>query len=556
MGVALLAGLCAGLGLLQYRWTGEISGAERQRLRTTLAARLATLAREFNAQMMGACAEAPLDAGAHRMPKSFAGMFRRSEVSRFPDGGPDELPVSDNPLVLKCPPMPPDGAQRLLEFDPAYLRDKILPDYLNRYLADSGKLDYDVEVVGAALSPASATPAKPAPVIYQSLADAAHPIGTAADGEIPLLGPQFGMIAVRVSRFRRFRMEQYPQAPDEHAPDARPEPRREIPPDAVFIERNGPRQVFIGRAGSGQLPFPPDKAPREAGMWTLRVRHRAGSLEALVHQVRLRNLAVSSGLLLLILATALMLVRFSRRAQRLAELEMNFVAGVSHELRTPLTVIHTAAFNLRGKLARQPEQVEQYGALIQRESAKLGALVEQVLRFASSGRMPRKPEPVDVHALVERSMPPAGEDQGLTIEQQIARGLPPVLADTDAAALALRNLIDNARKHGTCATDPKGCWIGIAARPVTLREGLAVEISVSDHGPGIPADELQHVFEPFFRGKDAIAEQIHGTGLGLSLVKKMVEAQGGSVRVESEPGRGAAFFIRLPAAAGPAPESA
>jgi signal transduction histidine kinase len=144
-------------------------------------------------------------------------------------------------------------------------------------------------------------------------------------------------------------------------------------------------------------------------LWLLRVRHHAGSLEAQVARVRARNLAVSGGLLVLVLGTALLLVRLSRRAQQLADLQMNFVAGVSHELRTPLAVIHTAAFNLRGKLARQPEQVEKYGALIQRESGKLSALVDQVLRFAgaSTGRVLRKREEVMVETLVERSLPDA-----------------------------------------------------------------------------------------------------------------------------------------------------
>jgi signal transduction histidine kinase len=82
------------------------------------------------------------------------------------------------------------------------------------------------------------------------------------------------------------------------------------------------------------------------------VRHRAGSLDAAVARARRRNLAVTAGVLLLMAASVSTLIRFTRRAQRLAELQMEFVAGVSHELRTPLTVIHTAAYNLRGKWPR------------------------------------------------------------------------------------------------------------------------------------------------------------------------------------------------------------
>jgi signal transduction histidine kinase len=520
--VALLAALCGILGALEYRWTGEISAAERQRFQATLADRLRALAREFNTQISGACSALSPTARGHRSKDSYAALFRRVEVVPLAESVPwGEPPSADNPLVVDCPPAPlpmplpvsPEDKRLRLEFDPAYLREKLLPDYVNRYLADSGKLDYDVEVVAAL---------RPSEVIYASLLDATHPIGALADGEVSLLNPRPVIV--------RFGRPPFGRPP-------RPGPPMQEPPPPITIGG-------IRVAGPGP--------PIESGLWVLRVRHRAGSLEVLVRQVRLRNLAVASGLLLLILATALMLVRFSRRAQRLAELEMNFVAGVSHELRTPLTVIHTAAFNLRGKLAQQPEQVEKYGALIQRESAKLAGLVEQVLRFAGAGRVASKLEPIDVPSLVERSLPPEGETEGLTIDKQIPPELPAVMTDPEAAVLALRNLIENAVKHGTAGDG----WIGIAASSVPSRDGFAVEISISDHGPGIPANELDHVFQPFFRGKHAIAEQIHGTGLGLSLVKKMVEAQGGSVRVESEAGRGAAFFIRLPAAAGPAIESA
>jgi signal transduction histidine kinase len=256
---------------------------------------------------------------------------------------------------------------------------------------------------------------------------------------------------------------------------------------------------------------------------------------------------------MLILATALLLVRLSRRAQQLADLQVNFVAGVSHELRTPLAVVHTAAFNLRGKLAQQPEQVEKYGALIQRESRKLSALVEQVLRFAaaSASQVLRQREPVTVEALVERSLAdasveaPAGNGSSppseIVFEKCIPPDLPYVLADPEAMGHALRNLIENAVKYG-------GPWVGISAAAAPAGNGFGVEISVADRGPGIPADEIGHVFDPFFRGRRAIQDQVHGTGLGLNLVKRIVEAHGGSMRVESPPGHGATFVVRLPAA--------
>ena len=257
---------------------------------------------------------------------------------------------------------------------------------------------------------------------------------------------------------------------------------------------------------------------------------------------------MSGGLLLLILATVSMLVRLSRRTQQMAEQQINFVAGVSHELRTPLTVIRTAAYNLRGRLAERPEQVERYGELIGRESEKLGGLVEQILRFASAkaGHIIRRREALAIGAVIEQSLEScqaALEKSDVVFQRLIDPDLPPVFADDAALQHAIQNLVDNAIKHGAGGAR----WVGVFASAVHDEEGTCVEISVVDRGPGIPASEQKQVFEPFFRGSRALADQIHGTGLGLDLVKRIVEAHGGTVRVASEPGKGTAFIVRLPA---------
>ena len=294
---------------------------------------------------------------------------------------------------------------------------------------------------------------------------------------------------------------------------------------------------------------PPPGGDAGRGQWRLLVRHQAGSLEAAVSRARWQNLATSIGLLLLILATVAALVRFSRRAQQLAELQMNFVAGVSHELRTPITVIRTAAFNLRGRLATKPEQVERYGKLIQDESAKLTALVDQVLRFASgrAGHLIQERKPVAVDAMIDtglRSSRSRLASSDLIVEKRLDPDLPLILADELAMNHVLQNLFDNAVKYGTEGSN----WIGVFASAVSGEDGPAVEVRVADHGPGIPLEEQEHIFDPFFRGRRAVRDQIHGTGLGLNLVKKIVEAHGGTIRVESEPMKGTAFIVRIPAA--------
>ena len=165
---------------------------------------------------------------------------------------------------------------------------------------------------------------------------------------------------------------------------------------------SGPAPVPVPTQGSGRVV----SNDTGRGRWLLSVWQRNGSLDAVVASLRHRNLAISGGILLLLLATGAALAQFSRRAQQLAQVEMEFVAGVSHELRTPLTVIRTAAFNLRGKVASNPPQVERYGALIQQESERLGAIVEQVLRFASAkaGRVVQEHQPVSVAGPIEQTV--------------------------------------------------------------------------------------------------------------------------------------------------------
>jgi signal transduction histidine kinase len=254
---------------------------------------------------------------------------------------------------------------------------------------------------------------------------------------------------------------------------------------------------------------------------------------------------------LLLVATAGALLRFTRRAQRLARLQLDFVAGISHELRTPLAVIYGAAYNLRGSVAQNPGQVERYGALLQQESGRLRDLVEQVLRFSSAeaGNVIREREPISIHDLIDQAMESSKaviQSAHCDIETKVDADLPIVLGDPIALKHALQNLVGNAAKYGQNGYNG-GHWIGVFASSISAKRDLSVEIRVADRGPGIPEDEKQHVFDAFFRGRRAIQDQIHGTGLGLNLVKKIIEAHGGSIRVESEPMKRTEFIIRLPA---------
>jgi signal transduction histidine kinase len=180
--------------------------------------------------------------------------------------------------------------------------------------------------------------------------------------------------------------------------------------------------------------------------------------------------------------------------------------------------------------------------LIQDESEKLARMVEQILRFASgeAGHAIRDRRAEAVESIIENAigaMRDQIEASGAVIEKRIEPAA--ILADAPAMQHAVQNLIENALKYAISETP----WIGIFA---STRDG-AVEIRIADRGPGIPKEEMDHVFDAFYRGRTAIADQIHGTGLGLSLVKKIVEAHGGTITVASEPGKGTEFTVRLPA---------
>ena len=139
-----------------------------------------------------------------------------------------------------------------------------------------------------------------------------------------------------------------------------------------------------------------------------------------------------------------------------------------------------------------------------------------------------------------RQLASAARDRGRAVHREIAADLPPVLGDAAALRSAVQNLIANAVKYGG-----RDRWVGIRAEHARDRRRSEVRITVSDHGAGIPASELPHIFDPFYRGADAVERQVHGNGLGLSLVKRIVAAHGGRVSVTTRAGAGSSFTIAL-----------
>lgn len=313
--------------------------------------------------------------------------------------------------------------------------------------------------------------------------------------------------------------------------------------EARAREHGPDHRRHIRIAGPGPL-----REMRGAGTWHLVAHHRRGSLERAVERVRLHNLAVSLAIFTLLAGTVGLMLVTSQRAQRLARQQIEFVAGVTHELHTPLTAMRSAGQNLAAGVVADPQQVRRYGTLIEAEGRRLSDMVGQVLELAGiqSGRRVYQPRPESVEALVNLAVDDCRallEPRNVRVERDIPADLPPVLADAEALRRALRNLIENAVRHG----GQEG-WVGVRAR---RRDG-GIEITVSDRGPGIRREDLPHLFEPFYRGRDTLAKGVPGSGLGLSVVRHVVEALGGKVGVSSD-ANGSAFTLLLPAA--PAPET-
>jgi signal transduction histidine kinase len=237
-------------------------------------------------------------------------------------------------------------------------------------------------------------------------------------------------------------------------------------------------------------------------------------------------------------------------ALQLARLQMEFVASVSHELRTPLAVICSAADNLADGVVSRPDQLAKYGAIVHKQSRQITELVNQILLFASTQGSHRRfvLRPLRVPQVISAALENTASlvhESGFAIEQHIPTDLPEVVGDSPALTQCLQNLIGNALKYGGQAR-----WIGVRAfeRQSTGQENSEVCISVADRGIGIDQAEIPRIFDPFYRSPSVSGAQIHGTGLGLSVAKSIVEAMGGTLTVVSELGAGSTFTLSLPVA--------
>jgi two-component system, OmpR family, sensor histidine kinase SenX3 len=245
----------------------------------------------------------------------------------------------------------------------------------------------------------------------------------------------------------------------------------------------------------------------------------------------------------------LLLADDQTESYRVAAVRRDFVANVSHELKTPIAAVGLLAQALDAA-ADDPEQVRRFGALLTTESSRLSRITHDIIELSrlQSTDTVADARPVSIADVVASAVDRnrvAAASRGI----ELATGKPgdaQVYGDEALLVASVDNLISNAIRYS-----PDRSRIGVGVR----RAGDAVEISVTDQGDGIPAGELERVFERFYRVDQARARGTGGTGLGLAIVKHAVQNHGGDVRVWSQPGRGSTFTIRLPEARVPRPDS-
>jgi len=316
----------------------------------------------------------------------------------------------------------------------------------------------------------------------------------------------------------------------------------ESPTIIAVLDREG-RTVY-SRAPIGDAPRVLSVQFRDAlPDWRLAVYQTPGASprQAVRRQVMFFTGALGA-LVAVIVAGSVATWRLMRRETEMARLKSDFVANVSHDLKTPLSVIRMFGETLEMGRVTDEGRRQEYYRVITREGERLTRLIDNVLDFSriEGGRQTYRMTPTSVEPLVRGTLETFAyplAQQGFKVEVSVAPDLPEVAMDADAVGQALANLIDNAIKY---SADDRA--LTVDARVVDGR----LVIAVTDRGLGIAPEEQAKIFEKFYRVGRSDTQGRRGSGVGLALVRHIAEAHGGDVTVESAPGEGSRFSLRLP----------
>lgn len=279
--------------------------------------------------------------------------------------------------------------------------------------------------------------------------------------------------------------------------------------------------------------------------WTIALGSLGGTGAENARASFILNVTLSTILAGVLLAGIVLAMRTAAREMKLSEIKSDFVSNVSHELRTPLSSIRVFGELMRLGRVNDSAKVREYGEYIEAEGRRLTQLIDNILDFShieSGARVYHLEEhdPAGVVRDVLREFAPRLQRDGFVVEFMLpADRLPPVRIDEAAIGRALGNLIDNAIKYSG----------GSRRISVTLEvDGPELAVAVRDFGIGIPREEHERIFDRFHRVGTGLVHDVKGSGLGLAIVKHIAEAHGGRVTVESHPGRGSVFALRVPLA--------
>ena len=280
------------------------------------------------------------------------------------------------------------------------------------------------------------------------------------------------------------------------------------------------------------------------GHWKILVRRGDVPIVEEVAAMRRREMTAAFGLLALLIISISVLTVGTRRAQRAARQQVEQLARISHELRTPVTVLTAAGDNLADGVVRGDRQAKEYGRAIQRETRRLHELVENVLHLARRGARvsPTRRSEVDLVELVRGALGQTEQsllEAGFTVEHELPPRTVTILGEPRGLRSAVVNLISNGIKYGR-----SGRWLRLAVED----DGAEARILVEDRGPGLDGTAVPSLFDPYVRGEHAMVDQTEGSGLGLAVVKEVVEAHDGRISVDRPPQGGTIFTLHFPLA--------
>jgi signal transduction histidine kinase len=329
---------------------------------------------------------------------------------------------------------------------------------------------------------------------------------------------------------------------NETLPQCFPDDHRDVVVTIVDMKRDH-KLIFANQQFEGEKYDVGSPIPFIFTDWFLGIRMRHMTEEEWSRRNFITSLSFSALTALALIGGVVMALRAASRAMKLSQMKADFVSNVSHELRTPLASVRVFGEFLKLGRVKERDKIQEYGEYIETESRRLTQLINNILDFSKieSGQKAYHFEQTAVECVVAdtlKTFEVVLEQNGFTVSlEKPSLPLPQVVIDPDAIAQAFINLLDNAVKYSGGSKE-----IGVKL----AEQGDMVTISVIDHGVGIASEEREKVFEKFYRVGNSLVHDVKGSGLGLSIVKHIIEAHHGRVTVESEPGRGSAFTVHLP----------